>query len=200
MNNLKNQGLALIEVLITILVVAIGMLAYAALQVKTVNVTQESYFRSQAISVIEEATSKMRANSEFIAGDANNVYVSDNASGSFDEWCNFAPPAARPTLTCTGNCADDALATYNKESSCIKLFDSGVAEARMGAACFDNNGGDGDNCSNGSRYKMYVAWAPTSRADVDGTDTYDDGTNACSTKINVINDSRFSCVIVDIIP
>lgn len=122
MNNLKNQGLALIEVLITILVVAIGMLAYAALQVKTVNVTQESYFRSQAISVIEEATSKMRANSEFIAGDANNVYVSDNASGSFDEWCNFAPPAARPTLTCTGNCADDALATYNKESSCIKLL------------------------------------------------------------------------------
>lgn len=197
----KISGVSLLEVLITILVVAVGMLAYAALQVKTVNVTQESYYRSQAITVLEEATSKMRANSEFIANDAANVYVNNSGNATFHEWCSFAGTPVRPTLSCTSNCSDAELAQYNIESSCIQLFDTGVANARMGAACYDIDNGSGsadaDSCTVGSKYKMYVAWTPTVRQDTDGSDTYSES-SICQTVVGMASD--YSCVIVDIIP
>jgi type IV pilus assembly protein PilV len=201
MNN-KISAIALIEVLITILVIAIGMLGYAAMQVKTLSVTQESYNRSQSISILEDASSRMRANYQFIGKDqVFNTYVNNNPSGEYYEWCNFDGGSTRPNPSCTGDCVDENLAAYDIEKSCAQLFDSGVAMGRMGVACTDRDTTDADNCSQGSILTMYLAWTPTSREDVDGDAQYQENT-ACQ---NIVVGggplpSNYSCVIMDIIP
>jgi type IV pilus assembly protein PilV len=57
----KQQGVSLIEVLITALILGVGLLGVAALQVSSVTSNQEGYFHSQATSIAEDLASKIRA-------------------------------------------------------------------------------------------------------------------------------------------
>lgn len=56
----KCKGISLIEVLVTALVLGVGLLGVAALQLTSVNSSQEGYFRSQATEIAESLASKMR--------------------------------------------------------------------------------------------------------------------------------------------
>jgi len=55
-------GFTLIEVLITIVVIAIGLLGLAGLQVATVNNQFEGYQRAQALLLLEDMSNRIRAN------------------------------------------------------------------------------------------------------------------------------------------
>jgi type IV pilus assembly protein PilV len=56
------DGFTLIEVLITIVVIAIGLLGLAGLQVTTLNNQFEAYQRAQALMILEDMSSRIRAN------------------------------------------------------------------------------------------------------------------------------------------
>ena len=56
----KVNGVSLMEVLVTTLVLGIGLLGVAALQITSLNSNQEGYFRSQATEIAESLASKMR--------------------------------------------------------------------------------------------------------------------------------------------
>ena len=59
--SLRNQsGVSLIEILITTLVLGIGLLGVAALQVSSVSSNQEGFFTSQATSIAEDYASRVR--------------------------------------------------------------------------------------------------------------------------------------------
>ena len=63
MNTLKGQrGVGLFEVLISIAILAIGVLGYVALQVRAVEASSESLNRAQAIFVLRGLAESIRAN------------------------------------------------------------------------------------------------------------------------------------------
>lgn len=58
----RQQGATMIEVLITLLVLAIGLLGVAALQAFTLQSNQTAYYRSQATNLVYEVSDYARAN------------------------------------------------------------------------------------------------------------------------------------------
>ncbi len=61
----RQRGVGLIEVLITLLVVAIGLLGMASLQARGQQAEMESYQRSQALILLEDMANRMNANRQF---------------------------------------------------------------------------------------------------------------------------------------
>ena len=56
------RGLSLIEVLVALLVLGIGVMGYAALQLKAVRMTEDTYARSQAMAIAQDMMERIRAN------------------------------------------------------------------------------------------------------------------------------------------
>jgi type IV pilus assembly protein PilV len=90
--NLRAQGFTLLEVLITLIILAVGMLGLANLQSK-IHVTEiESYQRAQAVLLLQDMVDRINSNRSTQALDG---YVSDDALGTeTDEDCAAATIAA----------------------------------------------------------------------------------------------------------
>lgn len=193
MNKRKISGISLIEVLITILVMAVGMLGVAALQVKSLNTSQESYSKSQAVAVVEGIADLMRTEYEFIHSDetGNNVYSSSGLN-----WC------ANPPVKCTATtCTAEEQAETNIAEACEALVATGIPNPKMGAACIDSVAGDGDACTAGSMHILYVAWQPDVRKDTDGKDELDGPKTRCHTQFDAVLDEKVDdCVFIELIP
>ena len=58
------QGSSLIEVLITLLIFAVGLLGFAGLQLNALQSTADSSQRSQAVWISQELAERIRANPE----------------------------------------------------------------------------------------------------------------------------------------
>lgn len=71
----RQQGVALLEVLIVFFVLSIGLLGMAALQLKSIQYSQSSYLRSQATVAANDMLDRLRLNGgvEFASGDAELV-------------------------------------------------------------------------------------------------------------------------------
>ena len=87
----KQSGFSLIEVLVTLLIIAIGLLSIAALQFKGLQYNQDAYFRSQINFLAYDIADRMRLNR---ANAANYV-------------ANYTVPAAKP-VGCDENLGADA--------------------------------------------------------------------------------------------
>lgn len=59
----RHKGVGMIEVLVALLLLAIGVLGYVALQVRAVEASSEALMRSQAIMLMRGIAESMRANS-----------------------------------------------------------------------------------------------------------------------------------------
>ncbi len=60
-------GFSMIEVLVSMLVLGIGVMGYAALQLKSVQMTDESYDRTQALFIAKDLIERVRANSSSVS-------------------------------------------------------------------------------------------------------------------------------------
>lgn len=58
----KSKGMSLIEVLVALLVFAVGIVGFAALQLKSVRQVEETYSRSQAMSIAHDFIERARVN------------------------------------------------------------------------------------------------------------------------------------------
>lgn len=71
----RQQGSALIEVLVSILITALGLLALAGLQTRMNAALMESYQRAQALMLLDDMTQRMQANmnqaTTYVTGAAN---------------------------------------------------------------------------------------------------------------------------------
>lgn len=78
----RQSGMTLVEVLVTLVVISVGLLGVAALQLTSLKGNQESYVRSQAAMLAADLLDRMRANqSGFRAGN----YDMANDDSGFDE-------------------------------------------------------------------------------------------------------------------
>jgi len=59
---IANKGFSLLEVLITLFILAVGLLGVSQLQIKAFHANQNAYFRSQASFVADGMFERMRAN------------------------------------------------------------------------------------------------------------------------------------------
>ncbi|MTW23044.1 type IV pilus modification protein PilV [Allochromatium palmeri] len=81
---LKQCGVTLIEVLITVIVLAIGLLGFAALQMTSLQSSYSSYLRMQASWLAYDLTDRMRASrSETLNGNYD-----DDSTGDRADWDN----------------------------------------------------------------------------------------------------------------
>lgn len=58
----KFRGMTLVEVMVAVLVLGIGVMGYAALQVRSVRMTEDTYARSQAMAIAQDVIERIRAN------------------------------------------------------------------------------------------------------------------------------------------
>jgi len=86
----RARGFSLIEVLITILVFAIGLLGLAALQAVSMRSNQSANFRTQATALGYMIIDRMRANSDAVL---RGEYLAELSAGD----CTADPPDAPPT-------------------------------------------------------------------------------------------------------
>lgn len=85
----RQQGVGLIEVLISVLIVSFGLLALAGLQARSLQSQFEAFQRSQAIVLLEDITQRMQANPANAAS-----YVTSQPLGT-DDTIDCTAPTTR---------------------------------------------------------------------------------------------------------
>lgn len=145
----RNAGFSLFEVLITIVIVAFGLMALAVLQLKVQNSGIESYQRSQAVLLLQDMMERMQANRANAASYASTAVYGTGYSEAAD---------------CTG------LSTIKDRDLCewSKVL-KGVSEVKGGQSVGGLVGGRGCvtqvtlSASSPSRptYRVSVAWQGT---------------------------------------
>jgi type IV pilus assembly protein PilV len=101
----KDSGFTLIEVLVSLLILAIGLLGVAALQFRGLQYNHDAYMRSQINVLAYDIADRIRLNA-------------DNAASYIDNYTTQLPPD--PTdLTATNNgCDDTAAASAANDLAC----------------------------------------------------------------------------------
>jgi len=110
----ESRGFSLIEVLVSMVILAIGLLGLAMLQTTGLGFNTNSYSRTQATYMAYDLAERMRANvPAFLAGnyDVANTAAAAAISGTSNYSCN---ESATPSCTCdTGTCSNAAMASYD---------------------------------------------------------------------------------------
>jgi len=96
---LKTQGFTLLEVMISIAILAIGMLGIAGLQMVSIEHNNAAYLRSQAITISQDIVERMRNNPDAVNANKFDSIDSDNISA-----------ISSACLTAAEGCTSDALA------------------------------------------------------------------------------------------
>lgn len=156
---MKNQqGIGLLEVMVALMLLAVAVLGYAAMQVKANNVSLEAESQTRATELARDLHERMRINREGITRFENTPTV-------------FTPPTATtsttptfPTACRTGDCTPDQLAQFDFET--VGTYANQMA---MSVAINPCQGTGAD-----SRHCIYVSWGATTptngaNADVDCT-------------------------------
>lgn len=120
-------GVGLIEVLIALLVLSIGILGYAGLQLRAVNSTEIAHYRTQAIALADDLAERIASNPE-----SESVYLDAT------QWKSQSFPKTMPTgwEKCTGSVCTSAEMAANDvlqiSSQAAQLLPGGQVSA---AAC-----------------------------------------------------------------
>lgn len=142
-----SRGFTLIEVLVTLVIMAVGLMGLAGLQMTSLNNQLESYQRAQALLLVEDMANRLRANAvAAVAGD----YAEANDYGlGADEDCTVLTVTAERDL-CEWN---DALAGVNV------VQDGRNLGSMLGAlACIQNIPGTADG---ETIIRLTIAWQGT---------------------------------------
>jgi type IV pilus assembly protein PilV len=192
--NIKRQtGVSLIEILVTTLILGIGLLGVASLQVASVSSNQEGFFNSQATSIAEELSSRIRASkvAEMIPGSTltHNAYIANYVDADGFE-CDAGPAmycranmGADPDVGCSDGVNDlQDVTTFDKWDICK------IAENTL-------PGGKVRVLSSGWRLSVVVEWdSAKARADL-GQET-----NINTDCAALIGDAEKNCIILEILP
>ncbi len=189
----KQSGVSLIEILVTTLILGIGLLGVASLQVASVSSNQEGFFTSQATSIAEELSSRIRSSkvAQMVPGSTldHDTYIANYVDAG-----GYACDSA-PALYCRANggseadaaCSDDIddlqdITTFDKWDIC-KIADNTLPEGKVRVV------------SSGWRLSIVVEWeAAKARSDLGQQANVNSSCNA------LIGNAEKNCVILEILP
>jgi type IV pilus assembly protein PilV len=130
----NNRGFTLIEILVAMVVLAIGLLGLAGLQANGLRNSQTAYFRSQAARLAYDMADRMRANTADAGALDTSVYITTTPTDA----------AAQNCIT-TGGCSPTEMAEQD-----LFEWNSNLAAALPG--------GQGSIAVTGSEYAVTVRW------------------------------------------
>ena len=157
----KQRGFTLLEILITVLIMSIGLLGLAGLQVTSLKNNHSSYQRTQVTLLAYDIVDRMRSNPTAIA---TGNYVAKGsytvtASGSTH---TISAPAATAGCTTTAGCTVSAMASTDINQWRVLLADK--LPGGEGVICLDATPDDGTSagshsCDNaGTVYAVKIWW------------------------------------------
>lgn len=164
---MSQKGVGMIEILVALLVLAIGVLGFAALQLRAVDATTEAVNRTQAMNLARDLSERIRANRT--ARDTYRTLIGEGTTAQ----------SSTATRTCLGStvCTPVEMATYDS-AQIIQRANSLAYQIRMPVCQGVQNG----------RRCIYVAW---------GTTTATNGTtnNDCTNGTTYVVASR--CIVLE---
>ncbi|ERQ00137.1 hypothetical protein Q674_03205 [Acinetobacter sp. COS3] len=170
MNNRSNQkGVGLIEVLVALVILAIGVLGFVALQYRAVEATSEAINRVQAMNIARDLAERIRVNRDGLT-----TYKSEINTAANQE--TYA------TNCITATCGATALADFDVSQVSNKASSLGMTINML--PCSGNS--DGRNC-------IYVAWGDTSATNSAASDPAGSGDCTYGTAYNPAS----TCVIME---
>lgn len=149
----SQKGVGLIEILVALLVLAIGILGFIALQYRAVESTSEAINRVQAMNIARDMAERIRANRDGLS-----TYKTETATA--------ANQAGFTTNCMTAACSATDLADFDVAQVTEKASAIGMTVNML--SCAGNS--DGRNC-------LYVAWGDTSATNGTGTGDCTNGTS-----------------------
>jgi len=193
----------MIEVLVTVFVLAVGLLGIASLQFVGTFTNQDALNRSQAVIVAQQMAERLRASSDMST--QRNGRVVDNAyfnatlynfenlscnqnSGNFECFC-LTIPESIPNCN-LNDCTSAQFAAFDAyEMSCALV--SSNPDFRISLSCADNNVLDTESCSAGSRHTILLRWP------VENWRNQERALNQeCNSNTSSIN---YDCVVLDVL-
>jgi type IV pilus assembly protein PilV len=181
----KHAGFTLIEILITVLVLSIGLLGLAGMQISGLRANMSSEARSKATLLASDIAERMRNNPLGVqnknAADDNKydgiTTANEVCSELPDPFCsNYRDQHGEHTA---GDCTPAQMAAFDawvwacgmpKADGVVQGGVDHILKGGTGSVtCNDSDTGDGDTCSPGSSYTITVSWnelAPNSSQDV----------------------------------
>jgi len=133
----KQQGVALLEVMISVLILAVGLLGLAQLQILTLKYNESAYLRTQASTLASGIFDSMRAN---------------HAAAQFGKY-KFGPLIPAIAVADQDSMAEDDLAKWRNNISAMLPSGTGTVN------CADSDPlGDALACSEGSIYNIKISW------------------------------------------
>jgi len=140
----NNRGFTLVEILVAVVVLAIGLLGLASLQARSLQFNYSAYERSQASLLAYDIIDRMRANATVAAGGAYDIALGANPPGGND--CQVATPV------CTT--AEMALFDLTQWKCSLGNFDGNGACNATGRLAQ----GDGSVVRNGNLITITIRW------------------------------------------
>ena len=158
LNRKQESGFTLLEVLVALVILAVGLLGLAGMQMSGLKNTNDSKYRTTAATLARDLADRMHANPK-------GMYV-DNAYADVDGAtidCSATPVNCENGHQCsTAQIANyDVFKVYcgsdtgaNKDSGLADLLPSG----NVNIVCEDIDTTDGDPCSKFSPHKVTISW------------------------------------------
>lgn len=132
---MRSSGFTLIEVMVTVFILAVGVLGMAGLQAIGVKESQNTYFRTQADILINDMADRMRANRPASRDEAASPYVYDGVA---------------VTASCGGACSSPAdMADQDLNEWSATIIASGLPNASAAITRAD---------AAGSIYQLQIFW------------------------------------------
>lgn len=149
----RQRGFGMIEVMVAVLVLAVGVMGFAGLQSRAVQASGDSYYRTQAMSIAQDLAERMRVNSS-----QKTYYLTTTL---WPTTTQTTIPSACISAACTTQAMADydaAIIRYNAQTllpqglvkveqckasavNCIYVsWDGTQPTAGTGGQCVDNNG------------------------------------------------------------
>lgn len=197
----NQQGVGMIEVLVTLFIVSVGLLGVAYLQFVGSFTNSEALSRSQSVLVAQQLTERLRASAVFSPlGNGlvvHNDYFDEDLYNFSNMTCSTGLPHAcycleRPVSipNCNDNvCTAAQLAAFDAyEVSCSAVAANPEIEVRLSCAA-DNNAADANTCSVGSKHVVTLSWPVANWQNIERT---------LNANCNVDETVPHDCVSVDV--
>ncbi|MES9945502.1 MAG: type IV pilus modification protein PilV [Candidatus Thiodiazotropha sp.] len=170
----KHQGMTLIEVLIAAIIVAIGLLGVASLQIAALQGSSNADYRSRAIDYATALSDRMHAN---LMAVADNEYLGspncEVGSGPALPNCSMTP--TMDSSSSVDQCTPQQLAIFDlHQISCGTGIQESLPNGQLQVNCLDADSSDTDICSDLSRLLIRVSWQHQARVTDLDTDEVDE--------------------------
>lgn len=145
----QQKGVGLIEVMVALIVLAIGILGFIMLQIRALEATSESSQRVQAINIARDLAERIRVNRDGWVDSKTKSYLTEmsNAVNQIDD----------NDKDCgTANCSGPELADYDVHEIVTFARSLGMSMNMMHCPR------QADSTMSNGRYCVYIAWGDTS--------------------------------------